>query len=57
MSKLNEGSVTSVYDFSHKKVLGQGQFGKVWSVKSLASNEDVAVKVLITDLPPRSAEC
>jgi len=44
MSKLNEGSVTSVYDFSHKKVLGQGQFGKVWSVKSLASNEDVAVK-------------
>lgn len=44
MSKLNEGNVTSQYDFSHKKVLGQGQFGKVLLVKRLSSNEDVALK-------------
>ena len=50
MSKLNEGHVVSLYDFSHKKVLGEGMFGKVLLVKRLSSNEDVALKVVITGL-------
>ena len=41
----NEEAVTSVYDFSTKQVVGQGQFAKLWSVQKLGSEERFAVKV------------